>query len=204
MSSARCLRLVRAGDRGEVELGTALVRRFLGVAEEEAVELTFLGLGGPCLAHATSEAEHVRLLKAAERLRGFAGAYQLVNGPIPKCLLCRYQPNQIHKAWNGRAGDKDVGLRRAVYIDIDPIRPKGISSTEGEKRAAAEVRDEIEKLLVQGIGTPQALGLGDSGNGYFVLIAIEPCAPAKDAEARIHAFLKLLACRYNVSPLWGA
>ncbi|MFZ5893259.1 MAG: hypothetical protein ACOY0T_19525 [Myxococcota bacterium] len=196
MSNARCLRLVRPGDRGEVELGTALLRRFLGIADEEFVELTFLGRGSACLAHATNEREHVRLLKAADQQRRFTGAYQLVNGPIRTELLCRYLPNQIHKAWNGRAGDRDVALRRAVYIDIDTIRPKGISATEDEKRAAAIVRDEILRLLVAGTGT-QALGLGDSGNGYFILIAIEPCVASKESEARLNAFLKLLARRYN-------
>ena len=125
MSNARCLRLVRPGDRGEIEIGTALLRRFLGIAEDEPVELTFLGRGSPWIAHATNEAQHVRLLKAADQQRRFTGAYQLVNGPIPTSLLCRYLPNQLHKAWNGRAGDKDVALRRAIYIDIDPIRPKG-------------------------------------------------------------------------------
>ena len=197
MADSRCLRLVRPGDRGEVELGTALLRRFLGIAGDEPVELTFLGRGGAHLAHATNEAEHARLLKLADAERRFSGAYQLVNRPLAATLLCRYQPNQAHKAWNGRAGDKDVACRRAVYIDIDPIRPKGISATEDEKRAAADVRDAVAELVSHAVRTANAVGLGDSGNGYFVLIAVEPRPPSPETEAAITRFLKLLARKYN-------
>lgn len=197
MTNARCLRLVRPGDRGEIELGTVLLRRFLGVGRDEPVELTFLGRGSASLAHATNEAEHIRLLKEADHSRRFTGAYQLLNGPILTSLLCRYQSNRIHRAWNGRAGDRDIHYRRAVYIDIDPVRPKGISATDDEKRAAVDVRDAVEELLRDAVGTPDALGRGDSGNGYFILIAIQPCWPLKDTEAGIHRFLKLLARKFN-------
>ncbi len=198
MASRGQLRLVGPTDRGEIELGTALLRRFLDVAVGEALELTFFARGRISVTHATSHVEHVRLLRQAERLPGFNGAYQLVNGPMLTELLHRYPLNQIVPAWNGRAGDKDIYFRRAVYIDIDPIRPKGISATDEEKHAAIGVRQKVEDFLIRELGQPAALGRGDSGNGCFILIAVQqPCLSILDCAGRIHRFLKLLAKEFN-------
>jgi hypothetical protein len=192
------LRLVASSEHGELELGTALLRRFLGVSTGETLELAFFVEGRISVAYATSHAEHVRLLYQGQRLRGFNGAYQLVNGPIDTALLHRYPLNQIVRARNGRAGDRDVNLRRAVYIDIDPIRPKGISATDAEKRAAMDVRDRVEEFLARELGEPAALGRGDSGNGSFILIAVEqPCLAILDRASRVQRFLRLLAREFN-------
>lgn len=191
------LRLVKPEDRGEVELGTALIRRFLGIAESEVQELTFFAQARISVAHATSQAQHVRLLKEAEQLRGFNGAYLLVNGPVEPAVFHRYPLDCIRPAWNGRVGDADVCRRRAVFIDIDPIRPKGISATDSEKRAAMDVCYAVEQFLIGTLGVPSALGHGDSGNGCFILIATEPCISTPETTRRVSRFLKLLAREFN-------
>lgn len=185
-------------DHGEVELGTALLRRFLGIEKKEAIELAFFCEGRLSVAYPTNELHHVRLLRQAQREPGFNGAYQLVNGPIPKQLLYRYPPNKIVRCWNGRTKDGDIGLRRAVYIDIDPIRTSGISATDAEKRAGIEVRDRVEEFLNRELGQPAALGRGDSGNGAFILIALEqPCLEVLIASPRIQRFLNLLGKAFS-------
>lgn len=191
------LRLVKPDDRGEVELGTALIRRFLDIPEGDFQELTFFVRGRISVAHTTNQAQHARLLKEAERLRGFNGAYLLVNGPIKPAVFHRYPLDRICPAWNGRVGDADVALRRAIFIDIDPIRPKGISATDAEKRAAMDVCHAVEQFLVGALGVPSALGRGDSGNGCFILIATEPCASTRETTLRVNRFLKLLAREFN-------
>jgi hypothetical protein len=188
---------VRPDDSGEVELGTALIRRFLDIRDGERQELTFFARGRLSIAHVTSEAEQVRLLKEAERIRGFNGAYQLVNGPIESGVFHRYPLDRICPAWNGRASDANVCFRRATFIDIDPIRPKGISATEAEKVAAIDVCHAVEQFLIGALGVPSALAHGDSGNGCFILVATEPCISTPEATLRVNRFLKLLAREFN-------
>jgi hypothetical protein len=64
--------------------------------------------GRPHVADAMTELDQVRLFEEAQRMRGFNGAYQLVNGPINPALGARYQPNRVHPAWKGRVGDGDI------------------------------------------------------------------------------------------------
>ena len=194
-SADRRLRLVH--DSGQVENCTLGLRRFLGILDQEPTELTFFVRGRIHLAHAATVRDHVRLLREGEKLPGFNGAYQLVNGPINPAIFARYQSNRIHPAWNGRVGDGDIELRRAVYIDIDPIRPKGISATDDEKRAAHDVCCRVEDLLLTVLQDERVLGRGDSGNGYFILIAVEPTSVSTEGTARIRELLKRLAAAYD-------
>lgn len=183
------------GSRGEIEINTTIVRRFLGVGHDEFVELTAFTDAGIQVAQCSSESAHLELLREAERLRGFRGVYQLVNGPIDPRLGARYEPNRWHRATNGRATDKDIQALRAVFIDVDPERPKGISATDDEQRAACEVSLAIEEWIAASLGRA-ALGHGCSGNGYFTLIALDPCAWSAETTAGIARFLALLNKRF--------
>jgi hypothetical protein len=193
---APTLRLL-PGSRGELEINVALQRRFLGVASDEFLELTAFAEGRIHVAHASSEAEHIQLLRAAERLRGFNGAYQLANGPLDPDLAARYEPNAWHKAWNGRATDRDIRSLRAVFLDVDPVRPKGISSTDEQLREASHVSQAVESWFAEVLGDSAPIGHGCSGNGYFSLIALEPCAPSPETTRRISGLLALLQKRFG-------
>lgn len=190
MTAAPHLQLVTE-DRGYLEVATALVRRFLLIGENEPVELTFFNEGRISVAYATGSDHHARLLREGERRHGFNGAYQLVNGPIDPALLYRYEPNEIAKAWNGRATDRDIATRRAVFLDIDPVRPKGISATDEQLLEAQDVADHVQEFLA-GIVGANAIGRGCSGNGVFLLVALEPRPVDPSDVGRISAFLKAL------------
>lgn len=195
---AERLRLV-AGQRNELETGTAGIRRFLDVGADEPVELTAFVEGRIHVAHARNEDEHVRLLREGDRMRNCNGLYQLVNGPMDPALLHRYEPGKWHKAFNGRATDRDVGTIRAIFLDCDAIRPKGISSTEEQLREAWFVADSIESWFAELLGHPFSIGHGCSGNGYFALIAIEPVQWSKDTTARISRLLGLLNTKFGTA-----
>jgi hypothetical protein len=191
VSSAPRLHIVPR-DCGYTEVVTPIVRGFLGIDDAEPVELTFFCEGRILVAHATDLENHVRLLREAGQRSDFNGAYQLVNGPMDPALLARYESNRIHKAWNGRATDRDIGTRRAIFLDVDPKRPKGISSTDEQLKEAAEVADKVERFLAEALAGDAAIGRGCSGNGYFVLVALEPRPVAADDVVKISAFLRLL------------
>jgi hypothetical protein len=143
------------------------------MADDEQTELTCFYEGRIHVAQVTDADHHVRLLREGQRRRDFSGAYMLVNGPLNPAIFARYEQNAIVRAWNGRAADGDILKRRALFIDVDPKRPKGISATGAEKREAYEVSAALEEWLGSVVG-PYAIGHGDSGNGFYTLIALEP------------------------------
>lgn len=195
MSAAPDLVLL-PGQRNELELNTALVRRFQGIVDDEFLELTAFCQNRPWVCHVHSYEEHVLALREATHLRGYCGAYQLVNGPIDHALSARYEPGKWQAAWNGRAADDHIGTRRALYFDVDPIRPKGISSTDAQLREAYDVSAALEEWLASVTGDPGAIGHGCSGNGYFTLVALQPSPDPVESTPRVARLLKLLARKF--------
>jgi len=90
--------------------------------------------------------------------------------------------------------DKDIIRRTRLYIDTDPWRRMGISSTdEGHEHALARVR-EIRHWLA-GKGFPAPL-FADSGNGGHLLYGLD--LPADDDALKlIKRFLAVLAARFG-------
>lgn len=197
--AAPLLRLVEPteGNCNELEIRTALIRRFLEIGASEPIELTAITNGPIYVAHAMNEEQHLQLLREADKLRGFSGAYQLVNGPMNPDLTYRYEPATWNNAKPGRATDKDVPTLRALFIDVDSVRPKNISSTDAQLRQAWEVSHALESWLAQEIGDDVGIAHGCSGNGYFTLVALEPIAWTPDTSKRISEFLGLLNKKFG-------
>jgi hypothetical protein len=181
---------------GALRAATAAQRRFLGMPEDERTELTFFVEGRISVAHATTLEHHVRLLAEGQRARNFNGAYQLVNGPIIQEIFARYEPNRIQRAWNGRVADSHIESLRAVFLDCDAKRIKGISSTDSEKSAALAVAGSVIDYLAEFTGH-DCIGRGDSGNGAFVLIAIIPTAPTDRTKLGIDRLLAYLNRKFG-------
>lgn len=177
-------------------LETGRIRRFLGMAPDEPTELTFFARGRIHIAHATSEAEHARALKKAQHLEGFSGAYMLVNGPLVPEIFARYRLNSVEAAYNGRATDANITQLRALYLDIDPLRIKGISATNDEKAAARCVAERVQSYLCATL-PPESIGFGDSGNGFYLLVALEPVAPTRETTDGISGLLAALDSRFG-------
>lgn len=180
----------------ELRSTTEAQRRFLGMPDDEPTELTFFVEGRISVAHATSLDQHVRLLEAGQHVRNFNGAYQLVNGPIVPEIFARYEPNRIHRAWNGRVSDAHIQSLRAVFLDCDAKRLKGISATDVEKRAALDVAAAVADYLATFTGG-DAIGRGDSGNGAFILIAIVPTPPTDRTTLGISRLLDFLNRKFG-------
>jgi hypothetical protein len=67
--------------------------------------------------------------------------------------------------------DADIHRRRWLPIDIDPLRPSGVSSTDQEHAFALEKADEIATWLAS-LGFPDPVR-ADSGNGAHLLYRID-------------------------------
>jgi hypothetical protein len=67
--------------------------------------------------------------------------------------------------------DADILRRRWLPIDIDPLRPSGVSSTDEEHQLALAKADEIARWFT-GLGFPDPVR-ADSGNGAHLLYRID-------------------------------
>jgi hypothetical protein len=121
------------------------------------------GFGGATLAGWFDDNE--RLIKEAHRLSGVSG-YVTFN-PVRPDLLARAD-NRLTRARH-TTRDADVLCLRWLYLDIDPLRPAEISSTEAELAAAIQRRDAI---LGDHPGIAGSSIWGCSGNGAWILVRL--------------------------------
>jgi hypothetical protein len=121
------------------------------------------GFGGATLAGWFDDCE--RLIKEARRLSGVS-AYITFN-PVRPDLLARADNRLIRARHTTR--DTDILCLRWLYLDIDPLRPADISSTEGERTAAIRRRDAI---LGDHPEIAAAGAWGCSGNGAWILVRL--------------------------------
>lgn len=105
------------------------------------------------------------------------GVYITLN-PCNPALLARAPKNKVKPAGQGdTTSDRDVQARRHLLVDVDPVRPTGISSTDAEHAAAIALVTAIADSLTAR-GWPEPV-LADSGNGGHLIYAID--LPVDDA-----------------------
>jgi len=91
--------------------------------------------------------------------------------------------------------DNDVQAYRWLFIDIDPVRPSGISSSADElQQAHDKAQQVIAWLSAQGFSKPV---MAMSGNGIHLLYRLHE-TPANESTIKfIQYFLKALAARFD-------
>ncbi|MCZ7600820.1 MAG: hypothetical protein M5U09_28010 [Gammaproteobacteria bacterium] len=87
------------------------------------------------------------------------------------------EPAQASLARNG-AADGDILARRWLLIDVDPVRPSGVSSTDEGTRTRGSGPPPSDVFLST-LGWPEPI-VAMSGNGYRLLYRID--LPVDDAE----------------------
>ena len=101
------------------------------------------------------------IIKLVEEHDGKAEAIYVTLNPINTSALTRtgQQTSQL-------TTDKDISRRAFILIDVDPVRPADMSSTDEEKEQAYQLILRIKDHL-EGIGFPPP-HFADSGNGYHL------------------------------------
>ena len=109
--------------------------------------------------------------KAAAGIHAAKAVYFVPN-PVNPALLAR-AANRLHDVDTGEptTSDMDILARHWLLIDCDPVRPAGISSSEGEKRVALAKAETIRAYLRER-GFPEPI-LADSGNGGHLMLPID-------------------------------
>jgi hypothetical protein len=129
---------------------------------------------------------------AALDLSGRAKGVYFTLNPVNPALLARICNRVREVEEDETTKDNHVVRRRWLPIDADPRRPTGISSTEAEKAKALEVVRAVREYL-ENRRWPAPI-LGDSGNGYHLLYALD--LPADDGGA-VARMLQALAERFD-------
>lgn len=107
------------------------------------------------------------LAKNVSDIRGNASVYVTLN-PVNAALKARSY-NRLSQA-KQTTSDHDIVERTYLFIDVDPVRPSGISSSDEEHEGAIKTAKAIRKFLLDH-GWPKPV-LADSGNGAHLLYAI--------------------------------
>jgi hypothetical protein len=90
--------------------------------------------------------------------------------------------------------DADIVQYQLFAVDVDPVRPSGISATRAEKLEALAVARAIAGWFRErGIDCI----LADSGNGYHLLIPTVAYSDVAAASANAHTLLQLLDKRFS-------
>lgn len=100
--------------------------------------------------------------------RGYQ-VYMTLN-PVLSALLARSE-NRLETRPKATTTDGDIVKRAWLPIDLDPVRPSGISASDSEKQVAFQRSAEIRGFL-QDRGWPDPLE-ADSGNGAHLLYGID-------------------------------
>lgn len=130
------------------------------------------------------------LQAVAQRDGTFDGLYATLNRVNPE-LIAR-AVNRVKDRALVTTSDSDITERRWCLIDVDPVRPSGISSTDEEHAHALEVSAAIAAELAE-LGWPAPVR-ADSGNGGHLLYRIgERC----DDGPLLERCLKALAMQFD-------
>lgn len=155
---------------------------FLGAGPMGPLELQILGgrrkFEENKYAHPASMQDALRLLQAAEA-ESPTGVYVVCNEP-DDAVTARAERGVWHVQRKGEATtDADIVARRALFVDVDWARARGTSSTDEDCLRALSGAATIAGRIAEVIPA-SAIGLGHSGNGGSVFVALDriPESPA--------------------------
>ena len=119
------------------------------------------------------------------------GIYTTLN-PCTDGLLAR--ANQRLKANVDRTADSHIEWIKNLLIDIDPVRPAGISSTDEEHEDALRIAQCVKAHLTTE-GWPEPL-VGDSGNGAHLIYPLD-LPNNEETKNLLKSTLKALALEHQ-------
>jgi hypothetical protein len=159
------------------------------------------------------EVVEVRILKAA---RGTVSGYFDDHGTFCKAIqladkvvhggiyftLQVIDPRLIGRAFNRlkpsdlTTSDNNVLAYRWLPIDLDPVRPAAISSSDAELAQALRLRDLVAEWCMKELAFPRPIR-AVSGNGAHLLFRLPDLAVSDESKQFIKSTLEVFAARFN-------
>ncbi len=174
--------------------------RFLGVGPTEFVE--FVAIAGKAIYVGGGRGDALVGLALRELPPRFGSAVTpegiyVVPNKANDAIGGKYSPGKWHAGLE-HIKDHEIERRRHFFIDLDPDRIKGTSATDAERRAAQKAADAVATDLKGLLGSLAPVGLGSSGNGWQVHVAIDvPATP--EMEAAVRRVLAAVAVRHKAT-----
>lgn len=125
---------------------------------------------------------------------GAEGVCVTLNKIVPE--IQARSAGQLRSFAKNTTGDADILRRRWLLLDLDSIRPSGISATEEEKDAALDLARQVRNDL-GARGWPEPLMLM-SGNGCHLLYRVD-LPNDETSESLVKRVLTGLAARYDTA-----
>jgi len=133
------------------------------------------------------------IVRALQELSGTCDGVYVTLNPCKDALLARANNRLDYKA-SITTADHDILQRVHLLVDIDPVRPAGISASDEEIAKAREITVSVFKhLKALGWATPLT---AKSGNGFHLIYNIDLPNDKESAEL-VSAVLKTLAARFD-------
>ena len=128
---------------------------------------------------------------------GAAGVYFTLNPLLPDLLSRAANRLKAARKQGESTTDREVASIRWLPIDIDPVRPRGISSTAEELAAALALRDKLAGWIDREHGLGYQVR-ACSGNGAHLVCRIVPDLENNDTnKGIIKSCLAALAAKYS-------
>ena len=175
-------------------------------AADDILEIRAIDSNGKVYAGFFDKHHHKEMISEIVRLNDFANVFIILNHfADDSTILEKYQNINVVKDKNLNL-TKSSDIRNVDYflVDIDPVRPTGVSSTNEELNAAWLVCDQVRAYLSSlGFNCPI---IAMSGNGYHILYPIidkpleiynQSLGNKKENEDLFHNALKVLALKFN-------
>lgn len=115
-------------------------------------------------------------------------------GEVREECFSRSQCNRFEKNPAVTTNDNDIIAYRWLFVDLDPVRPTGISSSDEQLERAEELRNVVYEYL-KNLGFPEPVK-AMSGNGYHLLYRVDIQNDEK-GRALIEKCLKNLASLFD-------
>lgn len=133
--------------------------------------------------------------KAITALKPFdsSNIYYTVN-EVKKACASRTQFNKFQQVKGTATSEQDIEHRWYIPIDVDCIRPSGVSSTDEEKQKAHIRAVEVYKFLKDNNFTEPIIC--DSSSGYHILVPIDMDNTPESKEL-VKSFLDILSNRFD-------
>ncbi len=114
--------------------------------------------------------------------------------PVNPHLYARKADSFCYSKKGTGVKDQDVACRRWLLIDVDPVRPSGVSATATQKQAAIELAKQVYAWLQDQLDGA-CLVCADSGNGAHILIRLPDLPNSADVAWYCDHLLQLLSDR---------
>ena len=138
----------------------------------QKIEVRAITEDGVASGYFDSPEELAAKVEALDSMPNVQGIYVTINEINPSIFSRR--ANRIKMRLGKKdatTADSDIIRRQWLPVDIDPVRPSGVSSTDEEHDTAIATARRVAEYLT-GLGFPAPI-LADSGNGAHLLYSCQ-------------------------------